>query len=191
MIAQLRGKVIEKNPTDLIIECGVVGYELRVSLNTSTAIDESKEATIFTQLIVREDAQILYGFFDKEERLMFVNLISVSGIGPNTAILMLSALRPAEISRAIQSEDLITIKKIKGIGAKTAERLIVDLRDKVAKLGISENNLTSLGNTTKFEALSALVSLGFDRKSVEKVIDTIYNDEATVETLIREGLKKL
>ena len=191
MIAQLRGKVIEKNPTDLVIECGGVGYELRVSLNTSTAIDESKEATIFTQLIVREDAQILYGFFDKEERLMFVNLISVSGIGPNTAILMLSALRPAEISRAIQSEDLITIKKIKGIGAKTAERLIVDLRDKVAKLGISENNLTSLGNTTKFEALSALVSLGFDRKSVEKVIDTIYNDEATVETLIREGLKKL
>jgi Holliday junction DNA helicase RuvA len=191
MIAQLRGKVIEKNPTDLVIECGGVGYELRVSLNTSTAIDASKEAVIFTQLIVREDAQILYGFFDKEERVMFNHLISVSGIGPNTAILMLSALRPAEIARAIQSEDLITIKKIKGIGAKTAERVIVDLRDKVAKLGFSENNLTFVGNTTKFEALSALVSLGFDRKSVEKVLDTIYSDEATVETLIREGLKKL
>jgi Holliday junction DNA helicase RuvA len=191
MIAQLRGKIIEKNPTDLVIDCGGVGYELRVSLNTSTAIDESKEATVFTQLIVREDAQILYGFYDKEERMMFNHLISVSGIGPNTAILMLSALRPAEIARAIQSEDLVTIKKIKGIGAKTAERVIVDLRDKVAKLGFSENNLTSSGNTTKFEALSALVSLGFDRKSVEKVIDTIYTEEATVETLIREGLKKL
>lgn len=191
MIAQLRGKVIEKNPTDLVIDCGGVGYELRVSLNTSTAIDQSKEATVFTQLIVREDAQILYGFYDKEERMMFNHLISVSGIGPNTAILMLSALRPAEIARAIQSEDLVTIKKIKGIGAKTAERVIVDLRDKVAKLGFSENNLTSSGNTTKFEALSALVSLGFDRKSVEKVIDTIYTEEATVETLIREGLKKL
>lgn len=191
MIAQLRGKVIEKNPTDLVLECGGVGYELRVSLNTSTAIDQNKEATIYTQLIVREDAQILYGFFDKEERIMFNNLISVSGIGPNTAILMLSALRPAEIARAIQSEDLVTIKKIKGIGAKTAERVIVDLRDKVAKLGFSENNLISVGNTTKFEALSALVSLGFERKSVEKVIDTIYTEEATVETLIREGLKKL
>jgi len=191
MIAQLRGKIIEKNPTDLVIECGGVGYELRVSLNTSTAIDASKEALLFTQLIVREDAQILYGFFDKEERTMFNHLISVSGIGPNTAILMLSALRPAEIARAIQSEDLVTIKKIKGIGAKTAERVIVDLRDKVAKLGFTENNLSSGGNTSKFEALSALVSLGFDRKSVEKVIDAIYTDEATVETLIREGLKKL
>jgi Holliday junction DNA helicase RuvA len=191
MIAQLRGKIIEKNPTDLVIECGGVGYELRVSLNTSIALDESKDAIIFTQLIVREDAQILYGFFDKEERVMFNHLISVSGIGPNTAILMLSALSPAEIARAIQSEDLITIKKIKGIGAKTAERVIVDLRDKVAKLGFNDNNLTSLNNTTKFEALSALVSLGFDRKSVEKVIDAIYTENATVETLIREGLKKL
>jgi Holliday junction DNA helicase RuvA len=115
----------------------------------------------------------------------------VSGIGPNTAILMLSALRPAEIARAIQSEDLATIKKIKGIGAKTAERLVVDLKDKVTKLGFSENNLSAKNNTTKFEALTALVSLGFDRKSVEKVLDTINLEDATVETLIREGLKKL
>jgi Holliday junction DNA helicase RuvA len=191
MIAQLRGKIIEKNPTDLVIECGGVGYELRVSLNTSSEIDEEKECVLFTQLIVREDAQILYGFLDKEERTMFNHLISVSGIGPNTAILMLSALRPAEIARAIQSEDLATIKKIKGIGAKTAERLVVDLKDKVTKLGFSENNLSAKNNTTKFEALTALVSLGFDRKSVEKVLDTINLEDATVETLIREGLKKL
>lgn len=191
MIAQLRGKIIEKNPTDLVIDCGGVGYELRVSLNTSSEIDEKKECVVFTQLIVREDAQILYGFHDKEERTMFNHLISVSGIGPNTAILMLSALRPVEIARAIQSEDLVTIKKIKGIGAKTAERVIVDLRDKVAKLGFSENNLGAKNNTTKFEALTALVSLGFDRKSVEKVLDTISLEDATVETLIREGLKKL
>lgn len=191
MIAQLRGKIIEKNPTDLVIDCGGVGYELRVSLNTSSEIDEKKECVVFTQLIVREDAQILYGFHDKEERTMFNHLISVSGIGPNTAILMLSALRPVEIARAIQSEDLVTIKKIKGIGAKTAERVIVDLRDKVGKLGFSENNLGTKNNTTKFEALTALVSLGFDRKSVEKVLDTINLEDATVETLIREGLKKL
>lgn len=191
MIAQLRGKVIEKNPTDMVVECAGVGYELRVSLNTSSEIDEKKECVIFTQLIVREDAQILYGFHDKEERTMFNHLISVSGIGPNTAILMLSALRPSEIARAIQSEDLITIKKIKGIGAKTAERVIVDLRDKVAKLGFTENNLGTRGNTTKFEALTALVSLGFDRKSVEKVLDAMDAENATVESLIREGLKKL
>jgi len=191
MIAQLRGKIVEKNPTDLVVDCGGVGYELRVSLNTSSAIDESKECVVFTQLIVREDAQILYGFYDKEERTMFNHLISVSGIGPNTAILMLSALSPSEIARAIQSEDLITIKKIKGIGAKTAERVIVDLRDKVAKLGFSENNLGTRGNTTKFEALTALVSLGFDRKSVEKVLDVLDTENASVESLIREGLKKL
>ncbi len=191
MIAQLTGKIIEKNPTDLVLDVNGVGYELKVSLNTSSEIDEKKPVTIFTQLIVREDAQILYGFHSKEERTMFNHLISVSGIGPNTAILMLSALRPAEIARCIQSEDLVTIKSIKGIGAKTAERLIVDLRDKVAKLSFTENNLTGIGNTTRFEALSALVSLGFDRKSVEKALDKIYQDGATVEGLIREGLKIL
>jgi Holliday junction DNA helicase RuvA len=191
MIAQLTGKIIEKNPTDLVLDVNGVGYELKVSLNTSSEIDEKKPVTIFTQMIVREDAQLLYGFHSKEERTMFNHLVSVSGIGPNTAILMLSALRPAEIARAIQSEDLITIKSIKGIGAKTAERVVVDLRDKVAKLSFSENNLSGLGNTTKFEALSALVSLGFDRKTVEKALDKIYQDGATVEGLIREGLKIL
>lgn len=191
MIAQLSGKIIEKNPTDLVLDVNGVGYELKVSLNTSSEIDEKKPITIFTQLIVREDAQILYGFHSKEERTMFNHLISVSGIGPNTAILMLSALRPAEIARCIQSEDLLTIKSIKGIGAKTAERVIVDLRDKVAKLSFTENNLTGIGNTTRFEALSALVSLGFDRKSVEKALEKIYQDGATVEGLIREGLKIL
>lgn len=191
MIAQLTGKIIEKNPTDLVLDVNGVGYELKVSLNTSSEIDEKKPVTIFTQLIVREDAQLLYGFHSKEERTMFNHLISVSGIGPNTAILMLSALRPVEIARAIQSEDLITIKSIKGIGAKTAERVIVDLRDKVGKLSFTENNLSNIGNTTRFEALSALVSLGFDRKSVEKALDKIYQDGATVEGLIREGLKIL
>jgi holliday junction DNA helicase RuvA len=191
MIAQLTGKIIEKNPTDLVLDVNGVGYELKVSLNTSSEIDEKKPVTIFTQFIVREDAQLLYGFQNKEERTMFNHLISVSGIGPNTAILMLSALRPLEIARAIQSEDLVTIKGIKGIGVKTAERVIVDLRDKVGKLSFTENNLSGLGNTTRFEALSALVSLGFDRKSVEKALDKIYHDGATVEGLIREGLKIL
>lgn len=191
MIAQLTGKIIEKNPTDLVLDVNGVGYELKVSLNTSSEIDEKKTVTVFTQLIVREDAQLLYGFHNKEERTMFNQLIGVSGIGPNTAILMLSALRPVEIARAIQTEDLVTIKSIKGIGLKTAERVIIDLRDKVSKLSFTENNLSGQGNTTRFEALSALVSLGFDRKSVEKALDKIYQDGATVEGLIREGLKIL
>jgi Holliday junction DNA helicase RuvA len=191
MIAQLRGKIVEKTPTSLVVDCAGVGYAVHVSVNTSSAITGDGEVIMYTQMIVREDAQLLYGFHDKEERIMFNHLISVSGIGPSTAILMLSALSPSEVARAIQSEDVVTIKGVKGIGAKTAERVIVDLRDKVGKLSFSENNLASKGNTNRFEALSALVSLGFDKKSVDKALDKINNDELTVEELIRHGLKIL
>lgn len=191
MIAQLRGKIVEKTPTSLVIDCAGVGYAVHVSVNTSSAITGDGEVIVYTQMIVREDAQLLYGFYDKEERTMFNHLISVSGIGPSTAILMLSALSPIDVARAIQSEDVVTIKSVKGIGAKTAERVIVDLRDKVGKLSFSENNLPTKGNTNRFEALTALVSLGFDRKSVEKVLDKINNNDLTVEELIRQGLKIL
>lgn len=191
MIAQLRGKIVEKTPTSLVIDCSGIGYAVNVSVNTSSAITGVGEVIVYTQMIVREDAQLLYGFHDKEERTMFNHLISVSGIGPSTAILMLSALSPNEVARAIQSEDVVTIKSVKGIGAKTAERVIVDLRDKVGKLSFTENNLSTKGNTNRIEALTALVSLGFDRKSVEKILETINNDDLTVEELIRQGLKIL
>src|SRR5690554_7803908 len=129
MITYLNGRLVEKTPTALIVECGGIGYEVKVSLNTFSALGSEESIKIFTQYIVREDAQILYGFKDIEEREMFNFLVSVSGIGPNTAILMLSGLSPSEIAHAISSEDVNTIKNVKGIGNKTAQRVIVDLKD--------------------------------------------------------------
>jgi len=131
MIGQLSGRLIEKNPTDLLIDCGGVGYEVKISLNTFTNLGSDEAIRVFTKLIVREDAHILYGFATKEEREMFNHLISVSGIGPNTAMIMLSSMVPDEIAHAIQSEDVRTIQGIKGIGAKTAQRVIIDLKDKM------------------------------------------------------------
>jgi len=191
MITHLRGRLIEKNPTHLVVECNGVGYEVKVSLNTFTALAADENIFIYTQQIFREDAQILFGFHTKEERQMFIHLISVSGIGPNTAILMLSALSPEEIAHAIQTEDVNTIKSIKGIGAKTAERVIIDLRDKVVKMEFSSNNIFTQNNTKRFEALTALIALGFDKKAAEKALDKVGSGDEAVEVLIREALKIL
>ena len=141
MIAQLNGRLIEKNPTSLIIDCGGVGYQVSISLNTFSAIGSDEAVRIYTKMIVREDAQLLYGFADTTEREMFNHLISVSGIGPNTAMIMLSSLVPQEIAQAIQSEDVATIQSIKGIGAKTAQRVIIDLKDKMLKMTFSSENI--------------------------------------------------
>lgn len=191
MIVQLNGRLIEKNPTELIIDCGGVGYEVKISLNTFSGIGSDEQVRIYTRFIVREDAQILYGFGDKTEREMFNHLISVSGIGPNTAMIMLSSLIPEEIAAAIQTEDVRTIQGIKGIGAKTAQRVIIDLKDKMLKMEFSAENLFVTNNTNRFDALTALVSLGFDRKSAEKAIDKISTGEESVEQLIKEALKIL
>ncbi len=191
MIGQLNGKLIEKNPTELLLECAGVGYEVKISLNTFSAIGNDEAVRIHTRLIVREDAHILYGFATKEEREMFSHLISVSGIGPNTAMIMLSSLVPDEIAHAIQSEDVRTIQSIKGIGAKTAQRVIIDLKDKVLKMSFSTENIFSQNNTQRFDALTALVSLGFDKKAAEKALDKISTGSETVEKLIKEALKIL
>jgi Holliday junction DNA helicase RuvA len=191
MITHLRGRLIEKNPTYLVVECNGVGYELKVSLNTFSSLSADENIFVYTQQIFREDAQLLFGFHSVEERQMFNHLISVSGIGPNTAILMLSALVPEEIAQAIQTEDVVTIKSIKGIGAKTAERVIIDLRDKVVKMEFSSNNIFTQNNTKRFEALTALVALGFDKKAAEKALDKVSSGEEPVEILIREALKIL
>ena len=191
MIGHLNGKLVEKNPTELIIECGGVGYEVKISLNTFSSIGSVEALKIFTKLIVREDAQILYGFSSKEEREMFNHLISVSGIGPNTAMIMLSSLVPDEIAHAIQVEDVATIQSIKGIGAKTAQRVIIDLKDKMLKIVFSSENIFNQNNTNRFDALTALVSLGFDKKSAEKAIDKIAISDESVEKLIKEALKIL
>ena len=191
MIAQLSGRLIEKNPTELVIDCGGVGYEVKISLNTFSALSSEEAIKVFTKLIVREDAHILYGFATKEEREMFTNLIAVSGIGPNTAMIMLSSLIPEEIAHAIQREDVQTIQSIKGIGAKTAQRVILDLKDKVTKMNFGTENIFSQNNTNRFDALTALISLGFDKKSADKAIDKIDTGSESVEQLIKGALKLL
>ena len=191
MIGRLNGRLIEKNPTELLIECGGVGYEVKVSLNTFSQLGSDEAVQVFTKLIVREDAHILYGFANKEEREMFNHLISVSGIGPNTAMIMLSSLVPDEIAQAIMSEDVPTIQKIKGIGTKTAQRVIIDLKSKVSKMELSTENIFSSNNRNRFDALNALVSLGFDKKSAEKVLDKLDTGTQSVEELIKEALRNL
>jgi Holliday junction DNA helicase RuvA len=191
MIGSLNGRLLEKYPTELLIECGGVGYEVKISLHTFSQLSENESIKIYTKLIVREDAHLLYGFNTKDEREMFNFLISVSGIGPNTALIMLSSLSPEEIANAIQTEDVISIQKVKGSGAKTAQRVIIDLKGKVLKFSgdIEINN--SKNNTNRFDALTALVSLGFDKKSAEKVMDRIDSGNETVEQLIKGALKLL
>lgn len=191
MIAQLNGRLIEKNPTNLVIDCGGVGYFVKISLNTFSAIGSAENVKIYTRMIVREDAQLLYGFAETLEREMFNHLISVSGIGPNTAMIMLSSLVPEEIANAIQTEDVKTIQSIKGIGAKTAQRVIVDLKDKMLKMAFSSENIFNSSNTNHFDALTALVSLGFDKKAAERAIDKISIGEESVEQLIKGALKIL
>ncbi|MFT6244250.1 MAG: Holliday junction DNA helicase RuvA [Salibacteraceae bacterium] len=191
MIGQLNGKLIEKNPTSLVIDCGGVGYEVKISLNTYSALGTAEAVKIYTKFIVREDAQLLYGFAEPVEREMFNHLISVSGIGPNTAMIMLSSMVPEEIANAIQTDDVKTIQSVKGIGAKTAERVIVDLRGKMLKMAFSTENIFTANNTNHFDALTALVSLGFDKKSAEKAIDKVSTGEESVEQLIKEALKIL
>lgn len=191
MIGSLNGRLLEKYPTELLIECGGVGYEVKISLHTFSQLSENESIKIYTKLIVREDAHLLYGFSTKDEREMFNFLVSVSGIGPNTALIMLSSLTPEEIANAIQTEDVITIQKVKGIGAKTAQRVIIDLKGKVLKfIGDTEINNTK-NNRNRFDALTALVSLGFDKKSAEKVMDRIDSGNETVEQLIKGALKLL
>jgi Holliday junction DNA helicase RuvA len=191
MIGRLNGRLIEKNPTDLLIECGGVGYEVKISLNTFSQLGSDEAVQVFTKLIVREDAHILYGFANKEEREMFNHLVSVSGIGPNTAMIMLSSLVPDEIAQAILTEDVPTIQKIKGIGTKTAQRVIIDLKSKVSKMELSSENIFTSNNRNRFDALNALVSLGFDKKSAEKVLDKIDTGIQIVEELIKDALRNL
>ena len=191
MISHLNGKLIEKNPTALIIECSGVGYEVKISLTTFSAIGSDESIKVFTQFIVREDAQLLFGFATKEERDIFNHLISVSGIGPNTAMIMLSSLTPVEVAHAIQSEDVRTIQSVKGIGVKTAQRVIIDLKDKMVKMAFSTENVFTQNNTNRFDALTALVSLGFDKKLVDKALDKIVTGEETVEQIIKQALKIL
>jgi len=193
MITHIKGKLVEKSPTDVVIECNGVGYFINISLHTFSQIPSGENVKLFTHLQVREDAHILYGFSSVAEREIFRLLLSVSGIGASIARTMLSSLSPDQVTDAIASEDVTTIQSIKGIGSKTAQRVILDLKDKILKVyglsGISANS----SNTNKNEALSALETLGFARKQIEKVCDKIVMEDplASVETIIKQALKNL
>ena len=191
MITHLNGTLIEKTPTHVVIECNGIGYFVKISLNTFSQLPDKGNILIFTQLQVREDAHTLYGFHQKSDREMFNHLVSVSGIGANTAILMLSALTADEIANAIVTENVDTIKSIKGIGLKTAQRVIVDLKSKMEKVEFSAENIFNTNNTTRFEALSALSALGFDKKKADLARQKVIGEDQTVEQLIKEALRIL
>ncbi len=193
MITHIQGKLVEKNPTDVVIECHGVGYLINISLHTFSQIPNEEHLKLYTHLHIKEDAHTLYGFSSLLERDIFRLLISVSGIGTSTARTMLSSLTPKQVIDGIAANDVALIQSIKGIGAKTAQRVIIDLKDKIIKLYDLDEVSVVKGNTNKDEALSALEVLGFSRKQAERIVDKIIKTEpeATVETLIKEALKNL
>lgn len=193
MIAHIQGKLVEKTPTDVVIDCNGVGYRINISLHTFSLLPDSDHLKLFTFLQVKEDAHTLFGFVEKAERELFKLLLSVSGVGAGTARTMLSSIAPQQIIQAIASGDVGTVQSIKGIGAKTAQRVILDLKEKVLKIYNLDEVSVSQSNTNRDEALSALEVLGFARKSAEKVVDKIVKEDvnASVETIIKLALKNL
>ena len=193
MITHIQGKLIEKNLTDVVIDCNGVGYSVNISLHTFSQLPSGENVKLFIHLQVREDSHTLFGFSSKVEREVFRLLISVSGIGASIARTMLSTLSPEQVMEAITQNNIAVIQSVKGIGAKTAQRVVLDLKDKIIKIyGLDEVSLVS-SNTNRNEALSALETLGFARKQVEKVCDDIINKNpnASVETIIKQALKNL
>lgn len=193
MISHLSGKLVSKSPTSLVVECNGIGYEVNISLNTYSKIIDSEQIKIYTHLQVREDSHSIFGFFDELERSVFRLLISVSGIGANTARTMLSSMPPNKVIESIQSDNVVAIQSIKGIGAKTAQRVIIDLKDKVLNL-IDDNEFNvSPNNTQREEALSALSVLGYPIKQTQRIVDSLINAEPDmpVERIIKNALNKL
>ena len=195
MIAYIRGKFTFKSPTEVISEVQGIGYQIHISLNTYGQIKDKEDGLLYTHLHIKEDAHTLYGFADRMEKQMFQHLISVSGVGPSTAQVVLSSLSPYQVSMAILSEDERSFGRVKGIGPKTAKRIIIDLKDKVGKVDAGRVlTYTGQNNTNVDEALSALVALGFNRTQAQKAINELLNKEQkdwSVEALVKEGLRKL
>jgi Holliday junction DNA helicase RuvA len=195
MISFIKGKKLEIDPTKIIIDVNGIGYELKISLRTYSEIKEHSVVNLFTHLQVKEDSHTLFGFYDKSERKTFLSLLSISGVGPSTAIMILSSLSTSELNHAIISSDVLTIKSVKGIGLKTAERIILELKDKISK-NLNQKNpnnfLVERDNTIKNEALSALSSLGISKNVVNNHIDRVLdsNNNISLEDLIREVLKR-
>ena len=193
MITHIQGKLVEKNPTDVVIDCNGVGYLLNISLHTYSQIPDQENLKLYTYLQVKEDSHTLFGFSSLAEREIFKLLISVSGVGASTARTMLSSLTPKQVREGIAVGDVALIQSIKGIGAKTAQRVILDLKDKVLKIYDIDEVSVSQNNTNKDEALSALEVLGFNKKQAERAVDKVIATEpdASVEVIIKQSLKNL
>ena len=193
MIPQIKGRLVEKSPTELVIDCNGLGYLVNISLNTFSLLSDSENISLYTHLQVKEDSHTLFGFYEKTERNLFRKLISVSGIGASTARTMLSSLNPEEIQRAILSENVSTIQSVKGIGLKTAQRVIIELRDKVSGINEGSDLNSTLANSKREESLSALEVLGYSRKQTSKVVDKLISEisEISVEEIIKNALNKL
>ncbi|WP_432711901.1 Holliday junction branch migration protein RuvA [Pedobacter sp.] len=194
MFEYIDGKLTFKCPTYIVVEAGGIGYHINISLNTYSSLADAERCKVYTWLHIKEDAHTLYGFADEGERRLFLHLISVSGIGPNTGRMMLSSITPTEIQTAIVNADLPLIQRIKGIGVKSAQRLVLELQDKLKKEGTGSLIAAPLNNTVREEALSALLMLGFTRQPAEKAIDAAIKNnglELTVEEMIKIALKNL
>lgn len=194
MFEYVKGSIVDLTPTYVVIDCMGVGYYVNISLQTYSILEGKKEALIYLHQVIREDAHLFFGFSSVEERELFRLLISVSGVGANTARVILSSMSAMEIQKAIMNADINALKQIKGIGLKTAQRIVVDLKDKVVGKDMGSSQLfTALNNTSRQEALSALVMLGFSKSAVEKVLDQLLKEEGnqSVEGLIKLALKRL
>jgi Holliday junction DNA helicase RuvA len=189
----IQGKLVEKHPTHVVIECQGIGYGIFVSVNTSSSID-GEHCKLFTQLVVREDAMTLYGFVDRAERSMFQQLIEVSGIGPNTAIVVLSDMKASEVREAVLTGNVEAFKQVKGVGPKTAQRVIVDLKDRLEKSEALGTESENAYNSSKDEALSALTALGFEQQKARKALEKSRKEadkELAVEDLVKNALRHL
>ena len=194
VITHIHGKLVEKTPTHVVVDVNGIGYQIKISLQTFSALD-GELCKLFTHLSVKEDSHTLFGFFEESERHLFRNLISVSGVGPSTAQVILSTYSPDEIINHITSADVKAIQSVKGIGGKTAQRIIIDLKDKVAKgMPTSDLLFDKLDNTIRDEALSALLALGFAKKGAESKIDKVLKSNpqiASVEELVKTALSQM
>jgi len=192
MITQIKGRLIEKSPTELVVDCNGIGYSVNISLNTYSQIGNDENIKLYTYLLIKEDSHSLYGFFKKSERSLFKLLISVSGVGASTARMMLSSLSPSEIISAIMSENVQVVQSIKGIGLKTAQRIILELKDKVLSLDEAGDDSLTLNKQSE-EASSALEVLGYSKKQTSKLLSKIISENPgiNVESIIKKALNKL
>lgn len=196
MITYLKGKLAYKDPTHLVIEVAGVGYEVKISLTTYTHVKDKEDILIQTYLHIKEDSHTLFGFYEASEKKRFLDLLSINGVGPSTALMVLSSLDARELQSAIANEDVKTIQSVKGIGGKTAQRIVLELKDKMRKEGLLDKAIEiqpRFDNTLRSEALSALTTLGINKSAAEKTVNLLlkeYGDEMKLEELIKLALKR-